>query len=165
MPCPIGKAYSFLRFVIMKIEEEIKQPKFKSAYQKVAINLIYTANWLEGKQQDFFKPFGITSSQYNILRILRGQHPDKISGAEIKSRMLDRNSDIPRLLDRLLKKKLITKSPSSSDKRAANIGITSEGLSVLHQIDSHIDFSEKTNICLSKTEASQLSNLLDKCRG
>lgn len=149
----------------MKIEQEIKQSKFKSAYQKVALNLIYTANWLESKQQDFFKPFGITSSQYNILRILRGQHPNKISGVEIKSRMLDKNSDIPRLLDRLLKKNLITKSPSCSDKRAADIIITSEGLDVLLQIDSHIDDSEKKNIRLSKEEACQLSNLLDKCRG
>jgi len=151
--------------MVMKIEEEIKQARFKSAYQKVALNLIYTANWLEGKQQDFFKPFRITSSQYNILRILRGQHPNQISGTEIRSRMLDKNSDISRLLDRLIKKKLITKSPSSNDKRAADIGITKEGLDVLSQIDSHIDDSEKTNIRLSKEEASQLSNLLDKCRG
>ncbi|PZR37992.1 MAG: MarR family transcriptional regulator, partial [Azospira oryzae] len=90
----------------MKIEEEIKQPKFRSDYQKVAINLIFTANWLINKQQDFFKPYGITASQFNILRILRGQHPNKISGVEIKSRMLDKNSDIPRLLDRLVKKNL-----------------------------------------------------------
>jgi len=61
----------------MKIEDEIKQSRFKNAYQKVAVNLIYTANWLQGKQQDFFKDFGITSSQFNILRILRGQYPKK----------------------------------------------------------------------------------------
>lgn len=149
----------------MKIEDEIKQPRFKSPFQKVVLNLIYTANWLEGKQQDFFKPFGITSSQYNILRILRGQQPNKISGSEIKSRMLDKNSDIPRLLDRLLKKKHINKSPCSSDKRAADISITAEGLDVLSQIDGYIDRSEKKSIHLSKEEAYQLSDLLDKCRG
>jgi DNA-binding MarR family transcriptional regulator len=149
----------------MKIQDEIKQPKFKSSYQKVAINLIYTANWLEAKQQEFFKPFGITASQYNILRILRGQVPNKISGAEIKSRMLDKNSDIPRLLDRLIKKELISKSPCPKDKRATDVIITQEGLAVLQQIDAHIDHSEKTAIQLSKEEAAQLSDLLDKCRG
>lgn len=149
----------------MQIEKEIKQPKFKSPYQKAAINLIYTANWLEAKQQDFFKAFGITSSQFNILRILRGQHPNKISGAEIKARMLDRNSDISRLLDRLILKKLISKTPCPEDKRAADIMITSGGLDILSKVDSFIDESEKTNIHLSKEEASQLSSLLDKCRG
>ncbi len=149
----------------MKIEDEIKQPKFKSAYQKVAINLIYTANWLQGKQQEFFKPFGITSSQFNILRILRGQHPNKISGVEIKSRMLDKNSDIPRLLDRLIKKGLISKGQCPKDKRAADIMISQDGLDVLKQIDVRIDESQKKNISLSQEEAAQLSNLLDKCRG
>ncbi len=149
----------------MKIEEEIQQPKFKNAYQKVAINLIYTANWLQGKQQDFFKPFGITSSQFNILRILRGQHPNKISGVEIKSRMLDKNSDIPRLLDRLIKKGLILKGQCPNDKRAADIMISDDGLGVLKAIDAKIDESQKTNIKLSQDEAAQLSNLLDKCRG
>ena len=149
----------------MNLEEEIKQTKFRSVYQKAALNLIYTASWLVGKQQGFFKQFGITPSQFNILRILRGQHPNKISGAEIKSRMLDRNSDIPRLLDRLLKKTLISKSPCANDKRAADIIITPDGLDMLGQIDSHLDESEKTNIHLTKEEALQLSRLLDKTRG
>jgi len=149
----------------MKIEDEIKQATFKSAYQKVAINLLFTAGWLQGKQQEYFKPFGLTSSQYNILRILRGQHPNKISGAEIKSRMLDKNSDIPRLLDRLIKKNLIIKSPCPSDKRAADVIITSDGLDVLKKIDTSLDETQKASINLSKEEAAQLNELLDKCRG
>jgi DNA-binding MarR family transcriptional regulator len=148
----------------MKIEDEIKQSRFKNAYQKVAVNLIYTANWLQGKQQDFFKDFGITSSQFNILRILRGQYPKKISGAEIKSRMLDKNSDIPRLLNRLIKKGLISKGQCPNDKRATDIMISEEGLGVLKQIDNKIDESQKNSIKLSQEEALQLSQLLDKCR-
>jgi DNA-binding MarR family transcriptional regulator len=66
------------------------------------INLLYTASWLQSKQQDFFKPYGITAQQFNILRILKGQHPKSISATEIKLRMLDKNSDVSRLLDRLL---------------------------------------------------------------
>src|SRR6187399_1345294 len=127
----------------MKIEEEIKQTKFRNPQHKAALNLIYTASWLESRHQDFFKPFGITSSQFNILRILRGQHPNKISGSEIMSRMLDKNSDIPRLLDRLLRKNLITKSPCPNDKRAADIVITKEGLDVLKQIDSSLEEMQK----------------------
>jgi DNA-binding MarR family transcriptional regulator len=149
----------------MKIEDEIKQPKFRTSYQKVGINIIFTSNWLLGKQQDFFKPFGITASQFNILRILRGQHPNKITGVEIKSRMLDRNSDIPRLLDRLVKKNLINKSVCPTDKRAADVSITESGLALLQKVDSQIDEMEMLQIKLSDEEATQLSDLLDKCRG
>ncbi|MEJ0032082.1 MAG: MarR family transcriptional regulator [Bacteroidota bacterium] len=122
----------------MKIEDEIKQTKFRDIYQKVAVSILFTSNWLMGRQQDFFKPFGITTQQFNILRILRGQHPNAISGVEIKSRMLDRNSDISRLLDRLLKKDLISKSQSENDKRAANVSITPKGLDMLHTIDDKL---------------------------
>jgi DNA-binding MarR family transcriptional regulator len=149
----------------MKIEEEIKQPKFRSPHQKAGLNLIFTANWLLAKQQEFFKPYGVTASQFNILRILRGQHPNKISGVEIKSRMLDRNSDIPRLLDRLVKKNLIIKTVCPSDKRAADVTITEEGLKLLDKIDLQIDDRELIQLSISKEEAAQLSDLLDKCRG
>jgi DNA-binding MarR family transcriptional regulator len=149
----------------VRIEDEIKQSKFKSHYQKVTVNLIYTANWLQAKQQDFFKSFGVTASQYNILRILRGQYPKTISGAEIKARMLDRNSDVSRLLDRLVRKGLASKSPCNFDKRAADVAITSGGLELLLHIDGKIDESERTNIHLTKAEATQLNMLLDRCRG
>src|SRR5882724_3947040 len=102
----------------MKIEEEIKQNKFQNQYQKVAINLLFTASWLDANNNKFFKAFGITNQQFNILRILRGQHPQSISGATIKERMLDKNSDVSRLLDRLIAKKFITKTQCDSDKRA-----------------------------------------------
>jgi len=149
----------------MKIEEEIKQQRFRSPFHKVGINLVFTASWMVNKQQDFFKKFGVTASQFNILRILRGQYPNKISGAEIKSRMLDRNSDIPRMLDRLIKKNLITKSQCPNDNRAADIVITEQGLAILKEIDVDIDRIEAMQINLSEEEAAQLSDLLDKCRG
>lgn len=148
----------------MNIEEEIKQDQFTNAYQKAAINLIFTANWLLTRQQEFFKPYGITTSQFNILRILRGQYPNAISGVEIKSRMLDRNSDIPRLLDRLVKKKLIAKAICPNDKRAADIIITEAGLQTLAEIDGRIEAIERAIIQLSPEEATQLSHLLDKLR-
>jgi DNA-binding MarR family transcriptional regulator len=149
----------------MKIEDEIKQPRFRDVYQKVAVNILFTSGWLMGRQQDFFRPFGITTQQFNILRILRGQQPNAISGVEIKSRMLDRNSDISRLLDRLLKKDLISKCQSENDKRAANVSITQKGLDLLVQIDDKFVAAERGHFKLSEDEAAQLSQLLDKARG
>lgn len=146
----------------MTIEDEIKQSKFKSPLQKAFLNLIYTANWLQSKQQDFFKEYGITANQFNILRILKGQHPKSISASEIKMRMLDRNSDVSRLLDRLTLKKLITKTTCPDDRRAFDVSISKEGLLLLSAIDEPHD---ENTLALSLEEATILSNLLDKCRG
>lgn len=149
----------------MKIEEAIKQKKFRNDLQKAVINLTYTAGWLHARQEEFFKSFGITASQFNILRILRGQKGNAITGQEIKSRMLERNSDISRLLDRLDRKGLIERKQCPEDGRATNIVITKNGLAVLSEIDHRIDGSEKKTIQLSRKEAKQLSDLLDKARG
>ena len=149
----------------MKIEEEIQQPKFRNVHHKVAVNLLYTAAWLDDRNKNFFKEYGITNQQFNILRILRGQLPNKISGAEIKNRMLDKNSDVSRLLDRLILKKLVTKSQCPNDKRAADVLITEAGLDLLKKIDGKMDETDLAVFHLTKTEATQLSDLLDKCRG
>jgi DNA-binding MarR family transcriptional regulator len=149
----------------MKIEEEIKQAKFRNAHQKAVINLLYTANWLLDKNASFFKGYGITNQQFNILRILRGQHPKKISGSEIKSRMIDKNSDVSRLLDRLLAKKLIEKTPCPNDKRAADVMISQKGLDLLHEIDEKMDATDVKTLGISSDEAEALNILLDRCRG
>jgi DNA-binding MarR family transcriptional regulator len=148
----------------MKIEDEIKQPNFKSPHQKAVINLIFTAGWLYGQQQNFFKPFGITSQQFNILRILKGQHPKTISATEIKSRMLDRNSDVSRLLDRLASKGLINKQTCPKDKRASDVLITKAGLDLLSELDKKQKDIDRV-LALSEKEAEELSTLLDKLRG
>lgn len=148
----------------MKIEEEIKQNKFHSSLQKAIINLLYTANWLQNKQVEFFKPYGITPQQFNILRILKGQFPNRISASEVKSRMIDKNSDVSRLLDRLALKKLITKTTCPSDKRATDVLIAEDGIELLKRLSKEqatIDAFLK----LSDEQAEQLSDLLDASRG
>lgn len=149
----------------MTIEEEIKQPRFRNAHQKAVLNLIFTANWLGNRQRELFEPYGITGQQYNILRILRGQHPKRISGSEIKSRMLDKNSDVSRLLDRLIGKKLVAKNQCPKDKRASDINITEAGLSLLEKLDDALNGMDTRFLKLTKHEAVQLSTLLDKSRG
>ncbi|SKC85883.1 MarR family winged helix-turn-helix transcriptional regulator [Ohtaekwangia koreensis] len=148
----------------MKIEEEISQPKFRNATQKALINVIFTSHWILDKQQSFFKPFGITSQQFNILRILRGQYPQGISGATLKARMMDKNSDVSRLLDRLEVKELIEKRLCPSDKRATDIFITQKGLDVLAELDKNQTEFDAI-LALTDSEAMLLSELLDKARG
>lgn len=147
----------------MKIEDEIQQKAFHSVHQKAVVNLIYTASWLIGNQQKFLSLFGITARQFNILRILRGQHPRGLSATAIKSRMLDRNSDVSRLLDRLAKKGLVVRKSCASDKRATDVFITEKGLDILTEINRD---REKIDNMLSLTaeEAELLSTLLDRAR-
>jgi len=147
----------------MKIEEEIRQPKFRNARQKAVINLIFTSNWLNSKQHELLKPHGITGQQFNILRILKGQQSKSLSATAIKARMLDKNSDVSRLLDRLAAKVLIEKKISTEDKRATDVSITPKGLEVLAAIDKNQNENDSF-LALTETEANQLSDLLDKCR-
>lgn len=145
-----------------KIEDEIKQRRFTNNLQKAVVNLIYTSNWLQHKQQDFFKTYGITGQQFNILRILKGQYPKSISATEIKSRMLDRNSDVSRLLDRLAAKKMITKKTCPNDKRACDVLITTDGIALLKEVGRNL--RQDGFLSLTDQEAAALSDLLDKAR-
>lgn len=148
----------------MKIEEEIKQQRFVSPNQKAVINLLYTANWLLTRQKEVFRPHNLTLQQFNILRILRGQHPKSISATEIKSRMLDKNSDVSRLLDRMTAKGLVSKKTSINDKRAADVNLTSEGIALLTELDK-IQHQIDNILVLTEGDALLLSDLLDRSRG
>jgi DNA-binding MarR family transcriptional regulator len=147
----------------MRIEEEIKQTRFTSAQQKALLNLLYTASWAQAQLSRFFKPFGITGTQFNILRILKGQHPGSLSVGEIKCRLLDRHPDTPRLLNRLLAKGLIDKKTCRHDRRSTDVFITPNGLKLLEQINRHQTEMDQV-LNLSDEEAVVLSNLLDKAR-
>ena len=147
----------------MKLEDEIKQSKFVSAHQKAVLNLLFTASWLQAKNNQFLKPFGITGSQFNILRILKGQYPKSLSVGDIKSRMLDRNSDMPRLISRLLAKDLVMKRTCPDDKRASDITISEKGINLLTEVNKHQKKLDSV-LALTEAEAEVLSDLLDKSR-
>src|SRR5688500_2777266 len=105
----------------MRLEDEIQQKVFKSPYQKLAVNLLYTSNWLNNHYASFFKNLNLTTQQYNVLRILRGQHPNICSLKTIKERMLDRMSDASRIVDKLVSKGYVTRSQCSSDRRSISL--------------------------------------------
>ena len=149
----------------MKIEEEIKQEKFKNEEHKAIINLIFTHNWLVGKMTPLFKDSEITLSQYNILRILRGQSPGLANIAMIKERILDKQPDISRLLDRLQLKGLVNKKPDPDDLRKCWFGITEKGLRRLTKLDPEINNFSGALKNLNSTEKKDLNALLDKLRG
>ncbi len=118
------------------------------------------------REQDFFKEFGITQKQFNLMRILRGAYPNSLSLKEVSHRLIDLSSDITRLTKRLMKKELIEVSPNETDKRYKDAILTKSGITLLNQIDKVALQNMKTGIqYLTKTECDSLSILLDKIAG
>ncbi|WP_299116593.1 MarR family winged helix-turn-helix transcriptional regulator [uncultured Winogradskyella sp.] len=135
--------------------------KFDNNRVKALLNIIYTANWISSCQNEFFKPFGISPQQYNILRILRGAN-EPLKVQTIKDRMLERSPNATRLMDKLCAKEYIDRLPSEHDRRVVKIVITEKGLQLLNSIPKNLNRNLLKN--LNEAEAEQLSNLLDKMR-
>lgn len=135
--------------------------KFDSVKVKALINILYTANWISSFQNDFFKPFGISPQQYNVLRILNGA--DKALKVQtIKERMIDRSPNTTRLMDKLIAKDFIERFPCADDRRVVFIKLTNRGKQLIESIS--VDFNKDLLKNITEDEAEQLSDLLDKMR-
>jgi len=148
----------------MKLEDEIKQSKFRSVYQKLNLNLLFTSNWIRDKHRKSFEEVDITPQQYNALRILKGNYPKPYSTSQIRERMLDKMSDTSRIVDRLIQKGLVERKTCTSDRRLVDVVITKKGLNLLAQSNKAIDNQEELFRKLTEEEAKQLNDLLDKIR-
>ncbi len=149
----------------MEIGEEIHQKQFKTPQHRVILNILFTASWLELQQTHFFKKWGISPQQYNLLRILRGMHPEPSTVASIQERMIDKMSNASRLVDKLVLKKMVKRKTSPVDRRSVEIRITDSGLSLLNDIDPFLEGEELNTNKLNNSDAENLSALLDKLRG
>ena len=148
----------------MKLEEAIKSTKFKSPQQKAFLNCVYTAWWLRTVVSKELKAFDLTNEQYNVLRILKGKHPEQMCVRDIASRMMEKSSNVPRIVDRLVAKKWVKRSTSTVDKRETVITLNQTGIDVLEASTKKIDHAFDDVITISDSEANQLSNLLEKLR-
>lgn len=147
----------------MRIEDEI-QSKFKSDHHKLIVNLHLTYVRLTESFQNLLKDYNITATQYNVLRILRGQKQVPASIGLIKERMIERNSDISRVIDRLLKKNLIERKENKLDRRQRDIIINQKGLDLLSLIEKPEDEFIESMSHISLEEIKMMNDLLDKLR-
>lgn len=148
----------------MRIEEEIKQTKpFANPQIKAVVNLNFTASWLSGIQAEMLKPYGISIQQYNILRILRGMHPKPATVKTLIERMIDKNSNASRLVDKLLKKGLLERNACPRDRRRVDVMITETGLDMVNEVSKALK-KHKKFMNLTDEDAIVLSDLLDKLR-
>ena len=147
----------------MKIEDEI-QSSFKSDYHKLVVNLHFTYMRLTETFQASLKTHDLTSTQFNGLRILRGQKQVPASIGLIKERMIERNSDVSRVIDRLLKKDVIERKENKYDRRQRDIIINKKGLDLLEIIDNEESNFIKSLEHVSESEVQLMNDLLDKIR-
>lgn len=149
---------------VRTIEEEINQTRpFQSVFQKASVNLLYTFNCMIEQIRAQLDPYGITIQQYNVLRILRGAN-GPLTTSVIRERMLDRMSDTSRLVDRLVKKELASRSICPNDRRLVDVSITDAGRKLLADLDDSMATTHQYSEVFGEKEAKQLSNLLDRLR-
>ncbi len=151
--------------VIMKIEDVIKSTVTMDDVKKIILNIMYTQNVISDKFSEIMRPFDLSSEQYNVLRILRGQKGCPANMCIIQERMLAKNSNTTRLIDKLLLKNFVTREVCPDNRRKIEVLITQKGLNVLNELDplvlEHEQLFAKN---LTQSELEQLNTLLEKYR-
>ena len=148
----------------MKLEQAIQSTRFKNEVHKAGLNILYTAWWLKTVMSRELKEFGLTHEQYNVLRILKGKHPELICVKDIACRMIEKNSNVPRIIDRLEIKKLVKRATSEADKMETVISLTQSGIAVLEASTQRINAIFDEVMVINEAEAASINQLLERVR-
>ncbi len=159
-----GKLNVCTYICVVKLEQAIQSNKFKNEVHKAGLNILYTAWWLKTVTSKELKEFGLTHEQYNVLRILKGKYPEQMCVRDIACRMIEKNSNVPRIIDRLELKKLVERSTSAIDKRETVISLTPNGLKVLDASTEMMNGLMDGMVNISCEDAAALNCLLEKVR-
>ena len=155
----LGPNHRYCRFMAGKIAEELKQRQLDSLEQEAALNLLRTSQVFDLKTGEFLRQFGLTSTQFNVLRILRGAGESGLACSQIAERMITHDSDVTRLLDRMESGKLVLRARSCSDRRLVSAKITADGLALLRRMDKPL--AEHMRLTLGTMKKERLHNLID----
>ena len=149
----------------MKIEHVLKSTVPMDNSKKIIMNIIYTQNVITENFNEILKPYDISSEQFNVLRILRGQKGNPANMCVIQERMLAKTSNTTRLVDKLLLKELVTREVCPENRRKIEVLITTKGLNLLKELDPKVKLHEQSfSKNLSEEEMIQLNELLEKFR-
>ncbi|MEY4011086.1 MAG: hypothetical protein RIT22_210 [Bacteroidota bacterium] len=149
----------------MKIEHVLKSTVPMDNSKKIIMNIIYTQNVITENFNEILKPYDISSEQFNVLRILRGQKGNPANMCVIQERMLAKTSNTTRLVDKLLLKKLVTREVCPENRRKIEVLITTKGLNLLEELEPKVKLHEQSfSKNLSEEEMMQLNELLEKFR-
>lgn len=149
----------------MKIEDVIQSTKPLGIFTKTVINLLYSSRVIEESVVATLKPYDLSMQQYNVLRILRGQQGEPANLSTVQERMVDKNSNTTRLIDKLIAKKLVKRQVCKHNRRKIELFITPFGLNLLATLDP---VTEGNNMEIlnrfTQSELEQLNTLLNKIR-
>lgn len=161
-----GTFFSMPTKTTSRIQAEIKQTRpFRTARQEAAIGLFRTVDELRRHFDRVIEPYGITGQQYNVLRILRGTHPDPLPTLEIGGRLIERVPGVTRLLDRLEEKGLVRRQRCTHDRRMVHCWISDAGLELLAGMDEAVNQADQDSMGdLTEDEVQTLIELLDRIR-
>jgi DNA-binding MarR family transcriptional regulator len=148
----------------MTLQEALKSDKFRDARHMASLNVLYTAYWLKTHVSSHLKDLGLTGEQFNVMRILKGKDPEAMCVRDIGSRMIEKSSNVPRIIDRLVAKKLVRRKPSKEDKRETLVHLTQEGIRLLEKASKDVEEKGAAIMGLNEEEALQLHGLLEKLR-
>lgn len=147
------------------IEEHLITKPIQDPYQRAILNIMFTGVWLQQRVGQSLKPYGITEPQYNVLRILRGQKGEAMNLYAIQERMIQKMSNVSRLIDKLVAKELVTRKESKENRRRVDIAITQKGLDLLEEVEpAIIPIFETISANITKDEAQSIGELLDRMR-
>jgi len=124
---------------MVKTPQAIQMSSFASPQEQLALTVLHTASPMLNHHRALLKPYGITPEQFNILRILRGQQGHPLALRDISGRMIDRNSNTSRLVDKLIAKGLVRREPCPSDRRRVDIALTDEGDTLTAELKAVMD--------------------------
>ena len=148
----------------MSIEKDIKQNSFRNPFHKLTVNIMYTNGWLLNKYAKILRPYNLTEQQFKVLRILRECYPQACTVNYIIEGMIDKMSNVSRLVDKLVAKKLAIKVKSIYDLRSVNIKLTEKGKLLTEELNKIVDEYENSFFGLEETENTLLKNLLERLR-
>lgn len=146
----------------MSIEQDIQQKEFKNSHHKLLVNILFTNNWVMNEIATILKPYQISSQQFFVLRILGENQPIPVSTNYLIKQMMNENSNVSRLVDKLILKGLAIRQQNVHDKRHVDISITSKGYQLLHLLEEKINLWEVHQLTLATHESTRIVQLLDK---
>lgn len=146
------------------VARELKQHSaFASGEQEILLGLLIASARITEPWEKFLKAHAdLTNNQYNVLRILRGSHPTRLACSEIAGRMISRDPDITRLIDRLSRRGLVTRVRGRQDRRVVEVALTDKGREILRGVDPHVNRMPKAVLGhLGPRKLKQLGQLLE----
>jgi DNA-binding MarR family transcriptional regulator len=149
----------------MPLDPAAPRPSFKNRYHRLAVNLHGTTSWFNRVSAAWLAPYDLSLQQFNVLRILRGQHPQPSRAILVQERMIDEMSNVSRLIEKLRQKDLVERRPCPTDRRAVDVIISDKGLALLEELDAAEAAWLDTFKTLTPEETNTLNELLDKLRG